>query len=86
MTLVHVLFGTLIWSVFLLVPLRFGLLAAVFFWFFEWVLGTPAMCGLTGWQSEASWTAILFIAAVTVYGFHTALAGRALFKDELLES
>jgi serine/threonine-protein kinase len=83
MTLLSIFFGALVWSVFVLVPMRFGLLASVFFWFFFGILGTPVRCGLTGWQSEASWTAILFITAVTVYGFHTALAGRPLFRDEL---
>jgi len=86
MTLVLVLISSLSWSVVVLVPLRFGLLASIFFWFFMRILWTPAMCGLSGWQSEASWTALLFIAAVTVYGFHTALAGRPLFRDELLQA
>ncbi len=85
-TLVNVVFGAISWLPMLLVLLRFGLLAAVFFWFFMETLQTPWMCGLTGWQSEPSWTAILFITAVTVYGFHTALAGRALFRDELLQA
>jgi hypothetical protein len=44
------------------------------------------MCGFSGWQSEASWTAIFIITAVAVYGFHTALAGRSLFRDELLQA
>lgn len=83
-TLLKVVFGSLFWSTIVLVPLRFGLLASVFYWFFLEILRTPAMCGLTGWQSEASWTAILFITAIAAYGFHTALAGRSLFRDELL--
>lgn len=76
--------GTPAWSVFLLVPLRYGLLASVFFWFFSGqIVGLPMMFGLSGWQSEASWTAIIFITVVAVYGFHTALAGRPIFRDEL---
>ncbi len=86
MTLLQVFFDSLVWSFFVLVPLRLGLLAAVSFWFFFGVVRTPAMCGLTGWQSEPSWTAILFIAAVAAYGFHTALAGRPVFKDSLMEA
>jgi len=87
MTLLSVVFDALFWIVIALVLVRYGLLALVFFlWFFFGPLGIPAMFGLSGWQSGASWTAILFIAAVTVYGFHTALAGRSLFKDELLEA
>ncbi len=82
-TLLRISFNALAWSVSLFVPLRFGLLASVFFWFFIGIVDFPAMFGFSGWQSEASWTAIIFITAVTVYGFHTALAGRPLFRDEL---
>ncbi len=85
MTLLGSFMEALVWSIFVLVPLRFGLLASAFFWFFLENIWIPSMFGLSGWQSEASWTAIIFIAAVTVYGFHTALAGRSLFKDELAE-
>jgi serine/threonine-protein kinase len=84
MTLVHILFGALAYWVLVLVPLRFGLLASIFYFFFVGIPEVPIVYGLSGWQSEASWTAILFITAVTVYGFHTALAGRALFGDDLL--
>lgn len=86
MILVSILFSAVTWSAFLLVPLRFGLLASVFLMFFGEILGIPAACGLSGWQSESSWTAIIFITVVAVYGFHTALAGRSLFKDELLQA
>ncbi len=85
-TIIRVILSTIETSILVLVPLRFGLLASAFFFFFLYPVLTLVMCGLSGWQSEASWTAILFITAVTVYGFHTALAGRSLFKDELLES
>ncbi len=86
MTLLNVVFGTLSWSVFVLVPLRFGLLASVFLFFFLNVLGIPAMCGLSGWRSEASWMALIIVAGLTVYGVHTALAGRPIFRDELMQS
>jgi len=86
MTLLSVVFDALFWIVIALVLVRYGLLALVFLlWFFFGPLAIPAMFGLSGWQSEASWTAILFITAVTVYGFHTALAGRSLFRDDLLQ-
>ena len=85
MTLVNVVFDSLFWFAIVLVLVRYGLLALVCFWLFMNILIIPAMCGLSGWQSEASWTAILFITALTVYGFHTALAGRPLFRDELLD-
>ncbi len=85
MKLLEVVFDSFLWVSVVLVLVRYGLLALVFFWFFVNLLNIPASCGLSGWQSEASWTAILFITAITVYGFHTALAGRPLFRDELLQ-
>lgn len=84
-TLLDVVLGSISWSVFVLVPLRFGLLASVFFFFFMNIGQVPAMCGLSGWQSEASWTAMVFIGAISLYGFHTALGGRPLFRDELMQ-
>ncbi len=85
MKLLKVVFDSFLLVAIVLVLVRYGLLALVFFWFFVVVLEIPPMFGLSGWQSEASWTAILFITALTVYGFHTALAGRPLFRDELLQ-
>ncbi len=87
MTLLSVVFDSLFWIAIALLLVRYGLLALVFYlWFFFSILEIPASCGLSGWQSEASWTAILFITAVTVYGFHTAMAGRSIFRDDLLEA
>jgi serine/threonine-protein kinase len=85
-TIVDVTSATMMWLIYLLVAIRFGLLALVFVSFFLNMVQTPAFWGLTGWQSGPSWTAILFITAITVYGFHTALAGRPLFRDELQEA
>ncbi len=85
MKLLKVVFDSFFLVAIVLVLVRYGLLALVYFCFFVVVLGIPAMFGLSGWQSEASWTAIIFITALTVYGFHTALAGRPLFRDELLQ-
>ncbi len=87
MTLLSVVFDSLFWIAIALLLVRYGLLALVFLlWFLFGPLEIPAMFGLSGWQSEASWTAILFIAAVTMYGFHTALAGRAILRDELQDA
>lgn len=83
--IISVVSGMIWWSTGLFVAIRFGLLALAFQWFFGFLVGTPAFWGLTGWQSGPSWTAILIVAGITVYGFHTALAGRSLFRDELLD-
>jgi len=73
------------WSAFLFVILRFGLLALAFTLFFQLLASVPVGWGLTGWQSSPSWTALLIVAAVAAYGFHTALAGRSLLRDDLLD-
>lgn len=83
--IVNVVTGMIWWSIMLLVTVRFGLLAVAFLTFFANVVQTPASWGLTGWQSVPSWTAILIVAGITAYGFHAALGGQSLFRDELLE-
>ena len=85
-TVIRVVFDTLDWCIIVLLPLRFGFLSLVFFFMFDDMIRLPAECGLSGWPSGASWTAMLFLTAVTVYGFRTALAGRPLFRDELLQA
>jgi len=84
-TMISLAIGTMWWSITLFVTVRFGLLATAFFLFVGELTRVPANWGLTGWQSSPSWTAIVIVTAVTVYGFHTALAGRSLFRDDLLE-
>jgi len=75
--------GTAVWLVLLI---RFGLLAATVAFFFSNVLGRfPLTLDLSTWYVGATLTAMLTAVAVAAYGCHTALAGRPLFKDELLE-
>lgn len=85
-TFVNVITGTIWWSIALLVTVRFGLLAIAFLMFFQSLVTTPASWGLTGWQSGPSWTAIIIVTAIVAYGFHTALGGRSLFRDDLLDA
>jgi serine/threonine-protein kinase len=82
---IDLLMWSLWWSLILGVMLRFGLLASVFTFFFMGLIQHVAQFGLSGWQSEASWIALIFIVAAAGFGCHTALAGRPLFRDELLE-
>jgi serine/threonine-protein kinase len=85
LTISNAVFFALWWVVLIVVPLRFGLLASVAMWFMFPLIETPGMFGLTGWQAQSAWMALLFIAAVAGFGFYTALAGRPLFRDELLD-
>jgi hypothetical protein len=71
----------------LFVMLHLGLLANASLCYFGFgVIDVPAAFGLTGWQAQPSWTAIVFVTALTLYGCHTAIAGRPLFRDELLQT
>mgnify|MGYP002623125233 FL=1 len=65
--------------------LRFGLLVSVFTWFFDFLFIFPSVYGLAGWQSEASWVAMIFVAAILGYGCAIAMAGRPILRDELAE-
>ena len=65
---------------------RFGLVvAAVSVLVNDILSGLPVTADLSAWYAGASLFALLSILAVAIYGFHTALAGRRLFKDELLQ-
>ena len=83
---VGILQWTIVWAIMLLVTVRFGLLAIVLYLFLGGLVNAPSTWGLSGWQSAPSWTALLILAVVVAFGFHTALAGRSLFRDELLET
>ncbi len=85
LVILHLVIVSLMWCVFVFVPLRFGLLALVSCFFFGNLLRDPSLFGLSGWPSQTSWTAIIFTTAVALYAFQTALAGRALLHDDLLE-
>lgn len=85
-TVVSVLEGTIFWAIMLLVTVRFGLLAIAVYLFLGQIITVPANWGLTGWQSSPAWTALLILVIVIGYGFHTALGGRSLFRDELLDA
>jgi hypothetical protein len=73
----------------LLVPvclLRFGALALVVLGFLSNLLpGTPLTTDLSAWYSGPTVLAIAVILALTAYAFHTAVAGRPLFKGGFLE-
>jgi serine/threonine-protein kinase len=86
-TTLHLVIGSLQMCVHLFVMLHLGLLANASLCYFGFgVIDVPAAFGLTGWQAQPSWTAIVFVTALTLYGCHTAIAGRPLFRDELLQT
>ncbi len=70
-----------------LVVMRFGLLSSAVAMFVYFRLrDLPIAIDFSAWYATGSFVVILTLVAVAGYGFHTALAGRPLFKDALLES
>jgi serine/threonine-protein kinase len=67
--------------------LRLGLLAAAGAFFFAFALGgVPITLDLAAWYAPGSLVTMLFLVVLAGYGCHTALAGRSLFRDDLLET
>ncbi len=74
-------------SMLLVLLIRFGLLAVIVLLFFDTVMFRyPIPLDFSTWYVDASLLSLAVAVAVAGYGFHTALAGRPLFKDELLET
>ena len=83
----YVMFAALGQVAVLVVLMRFGLLALVAAFMFSFLLGAfPITVDFSTWYAAGSLLAMLAVVAVAGYGFHTALAGRPLFRDELLET
>jgi hypothetical protein len=72
-------------AILLVVLVRFGLLAAVFFNAFTLGLGSfPVLIEPSAWYGGYSLLFLLQMIALVVYGFYISLAGRPVFRDELL--
>ena len=73
-------------AVFVMLIARFGLLAAVV-QFYVWglLIFFPVTVDLGAWYAGAGVTAILVLAALTLFGFTTALAGRPAFGRATFE-
>jgi hypothetical protein len=85
-TTLHLVVNSLQLCVFIFVILHLGLLATASSAYFCFVVfAVPAALGLTGWQAQPAWTAIVFGTALALYACHTAMAGRPLFRDELVD-
>ena len=79
--------NVLILSSWVVVLLRFGLLAFVVSMLVTSRLGNlPITLDFSSWYAGGSLATMLTLVAVAAYGFHTALAGRPLLRDELLEA
>ncbi|MFQ5472788.1 MAG: hypothetical protein ACE5FA_07890, partial [Dehalococcoidia bacterium] len=79
------LFYGLFVSVAVVALLRFGLLSlAVAFLFEDCLRFIPITLDFSAWYATGSLVTMLLLLAVAVYGFHTALAGRPLLKEDML--
>ncbi len=82
--LIGAFFGALAISFFLAALLRFGVLAAIVCIFVPPDL--PLTTDLTAWYASPTVFVVAIVLALAAYAFHTAIAGRPLFKAGFLES
>jgi serine/threonine-protein kinase len=79
-----------VWAVvtlglFWFILIRFGLVSMLFGFTVQSLLGVmPLTFDLSAWYAGSTWITVLVIAALTAWGFYVSLAGRPVFKDEVL--
>ncbi|HJW13981.1 MAG TPA: protein kinase [Thermoanaerobaculia bacterium] len=79
------LFGLAVSAAFLVAFLRFGLLILVFAFFFGHFLQFPLTTDSSAWYAGMSLFLLFVLAALAVYGFWIALAGRPIFSGGRLD-
>ena len=72
-------------AAFIFVFLRFGLLAWVFANYFGHCLQFPLTTNSSAWYAGTSLLVLVVLAAIAIYGFRIALAGRPMFSGMRLE-
>ena len=84
---VYVVFALLLLAMFWLVLFRFGLLSLIAGMSIGGMLNDlPVTFDLTAWYAGAGSFALCLILGVAVWAFRTSVAGRPLFRDEILEA
>jgi hypothetical protein len=78
-------FALVLSAVMILVFLRFGLLALVFANYFGHCLEFPLTTDSSAWYAGTSLLVLLVLAAIAIYGFRIALAGRPAFSGTGLD-
>jgi hypothetical protein len=75
-----------VYAVAALVVVRFGLVAlASGIFTADLIANVPVTSDFSAWYAPATSFPLLFVLLLAVWGFHTALAGRTLLKEELFE-
>jgi len=83
--LIATAFGVVWAAALIFVFLRFGLLALVFGNYFQHFLEFPLTTDSSAWYAGTSLFLLLVLAALAVYGFRIALAGRPMFSGMRLD-
>ncbi|MFN7995086.1 MAG: serine/threonine-protein kinase [Bryobacteraceae bacterium] len=77
-------FGAVETGVLIFVMLRFGLVAAIASSLsYVILIMFPITSDFSSWYAGVSTAALLFVAALAAFGFHSALAGRQLFQADI---
>jgi hypothetical protein len=79
------LWAALFASLILACILYFGVLPMAVFGFVVGMLSVPLTTDLSAWYAGSAVFAVAIVLGLTVYAFHTAVAGRPLFKAGFLE-
>lgn len=76
----------LVYGIAAVVVVRFGLIAlAMGIFAANTTLSTPMTTNFSVWYATSPLAALLLVLGLAIWSFHTALAGRPLFKQELFE-
>jgi hypothetical protein len=79
-------FVAVIYGIAALVVVRFGLVALASGIFVADLIGNlPATANFTAWYASGPIFALVVVAALAAWGFHTSLAGRPIFSRELFD-
>jgi predicted Ser/Thr protein kinase len=74
------------WLLLLFVMIRFGLLASAATVGVGNLLTRTVAAPLSAWYAHTTWITLAAVAALALFAFYTALAGRPLFREALLET
>jgi serine/threonine-protein kinase len=78
--------GPIVWALAIFVMIRFGLVSSVVMFYFA---GIPFLFPVTTdwsvWYNSRSIPLLLILGSIVVYAFYLSLAGRPLFKEDLID-
>ena len=78
-------FAALVWTIIVIMLVRFGLVALIGCFFMTTLMSVPITLDPSAWFFGHTLVGFALVVAIAAYGFHTALAGQPLFKDRLFQ-